>query len=58
MKKFLATLLTLTMLGSVSVPALAAEQPADGTKFPGGEIVRHQRQRQHHLSRRRSQHPL
>lgn len=29
MKKFLATLLTLTMLGSVSVPALAAEQPAD-----------------------------
>ena len=29
MKKLLATLLTVTMLGSVSVPALAAEQPAD-----------------------------
>ena len=29
MKKLLATLLTVTMLGSVSVPALAVEQPAD-----------------------------
>ena len=29
MKKLLATLLTVTMLGSVSVPALAAEEPAD-----------------------------
>ena len=42
MKKFLATLLTLTMLGSVSVPALAAEQPADtsgsaNTTYPADE---------------------
>ena len=42
MKKFLATLLTVTMLGSVSVPALAAEQPADtsgsaNTTYPADE---------------------
>ena len=33
MKKLLATLLTVTMLGSVSVPALAAEQPAEGEEL-------------------------
>ena len=42
MKKLLATLLTVTMLGSVSVPALAAEQPADtsgsaNTTYPADE---------------------
>ena len=42
MKKLLATLLTVTMLGSVSVPALAVEQPADtsgsaNTTYPADE---------------------
>ena len=42
MKKLLATLLTVTMLGSVSLPALAVEQPADGvgsanTTYPADE---------------------
>ena len=42
MKKLLATLLTVTMLGSVSLPALAVEQPADtvgsaNTTYPADE---------------------